>query len=53
MLERSLIGDYCNRLYYVGERHGLFSCYGRITENSVGKDLNVTNINTKAGPPNC
>ena len=50
--EKSLIGAYYNRLYDSGERHGFFSCSGRIKENSVGKDLNVLNINTTAGPPN-
>ena len=50
--EKSLIGAYYNRLYDSGERHGSFLCCGRIKENSAGKDLNVLNINIKAGPPN-
>ena len=36
----------------LGERHGLFSCYGRVKANSATQEPNVTNINTKAGPPN-
>ena len=52
LFQGSLIGVYCNRLYDLRERHGPFSCYGQIKANSAGKDLNVTNINTKTGPPN-
>ena len=52
LFEKSLIGADCNRLYGLKERHGLFSCYGRIKANSAGKNPNITNINTKAGPPN-
>ena len=52
LFEKSLIGGYCSRLYDLKERHGPFSCYGRIKANSAGKNLNVTNINTKAGPTN-
>ena len=52
MLENSLEGAYFNRLYDSGERHGPLSCYGRIKANSAGKNLDVTDINTKAGPPN-
>ena len=52
LFNKSLIGVYCNRLYDLEERHGVFSCYGRIKTISAGKDLNVTNINTKAGPIN-
>ena len=51
MFEKSLIGAHCNRLYDLKERHSPFSCYGRIKANSAGKNLNVTNINTKTGPP--
>ena len=51
MLKKSLIGAYWNRLYDFGEKHSLFSCYGRITANSPGKELNVTNINTKGCSP--
>ena len=43
---------YCNSLYDLEERHGPFSCYGRIKANSAGENFNVTNINTKAGTPN-
>ena len=50
--EKSLIGAYCNRLFDLRERHGPFSCYGRMKANSAGKNLNVTNIDTKTGPPN-
>ena len=50
--EKSLIGAYYNRLYDLGQRHGPFSCYDRIKANSTSENLNVTNINTKAGPPN-
>ena len=53
LFEKRLICVYCNRLYDLGQRHGPFSCYGRIKANNAGKNLNVTNINTKAGPPNC
>ena len=52
LFEKSIIGVCCNRLYGLAERHGFFSCYGRIKANSAGKNLNATNINTKAGPPN-
>ena len=52
MFEKNLISAYCNRLYDLGERHGLFSCNGQIKANSAGKNLCVTNINTKAGTPN-
>ena len=52
LFEKSLIGIYCNRLYDLGERHGSFLCCGRIKRNSAGKNLNVTNINAKAGPLN-
>ena len=34
------------------ERQGPFSYYGQIKANSAGKNLNVTNINMKEGPPN-
>ena len=50
MFEKSLMGAYCNRLYDLWERQSRFSCYGRIKASSAGKNLNVTNINTKAGP---
>ena len=52
LFEKSLIGAYCNRLYDLGQKHGPFSCYNQIKANSAGENLNVTNINTKAGPPN-
>ena len=52
LFEKSVIGAYCHRLYNLKERQGPFSCYGRIKANSAGKNFNVTNINTKAGPPN-
>ena len=52
LFKKSLIGAYCNRLYGLEERHGPFSCYGRIKANSAGKNFDVTNINTKPGPPN-
>ena len=56
LFEKSSIGAYCNRFYpiaiHLEERRGSFSCYGRIKANSAGKNLNVTNIDTKAGPPN-
>ena len=52
LFEKILIGIYCNWLYDLGQRHGPFSCYDQIKANSAGKNLNVTNINTKAGPPN-
>ena len=47
LFEKSVIGTYCNKLYDLKETHSLFSCYGRIKANSAGKNLNVTNINTK------
>ena len=52
MFEKSSIGAYWIKLYHLGERRDLFSCYGRIKANSAGKNLNVRNRNTKAGPPN-
>ena len=52
MFEKSLTGAYCNRLYYLGQKHGPFSSYGRIKANSADENFDFTNINTKAGPPN-
>ena len=52
LFDKSSIGAYCNRLHDLKERQGPFSCYDRIKANSAFKNLNVTNINTKAGPPN-
>ena len=49
LFKKRLIGAYCNRLYDLKERQGPFSCYGRVKANSAGKNLNVTNINTKMG----
>ena len=49
LFEKSVIGTYCNRFYDFEQRHGPFSCYGRIKANSAGKNLNVTNINKKKG----
>ena len=53
LFEKNVMGAYCNRLYDLKEGHGPFSCYGRIKANGASENLNVTNINTKAGPPNC
>ena len=50
LFEKNLIGAYYNRLYDLRERQDPFSCYGRIKANSAGKY--ITNINTKADPPN-
>ena len=47
LFKKSVKGTYCNRLYDLKESHSPFSCYGRIKANSAGKNLNVTNINTK------
>ena len=52
LFEKSLISVYCNSLFDLEERHGPFSCYDQIKANSAGKNLNVTNINTKVGSPN-
>ena len=54
LFEKSLIGVYCNMLYDFEERHGPFSCFGRIKANSASKNLNVTNTctNKKANPSN-
>ena len=52
LFEKSLIGAYGNRLYDLGKRHGPFTCYGLNKANTAGKDVIVTNVNTKAGPPN-
>ena len=30
-----------------------FHAIAKVKENSAGKNVNVTNKNTKAGPPNC
>ena len=30
----------------------LFHAMGELKKNNTGKDVNVTNKNTKAGPPN-
>ena len=43
-------GDFSSRLYDLKENHGPFSCYGRIKANSAGKNVNVTNSNTKVAP---
>ena len=52
LFEKSLIGAYCNRLYELKNRQDPFSCYERIKANSADEILNITNTNTKAGPPN-
>ena len=39
------------KLYDLGGRQGPFSYYGQTEANSAGKELKVTNINAKAGPP--
>ena len=52
LFEKSVIGAYCNKLYDLGERYGAFSCYGPIKANSPGENLNVTNIDMKAGSRN-
>ena len=52
LFEKSLIGAYWNRVYNLKERQGPFSHYGRINANSADKNLNGTNVNTKACPPN-
>ena len=49
LFEKSVIGAYCNRLYNLKESHSPFSSYGRIKANSASKNLNVTDIDTKAG----
>ena len=49
LFEKSVIGTYCNRLYDLKASHRPFSCYGGIKANSAGKNLNVTNIDTKKG----
>ena len=46
-----LFGVYWIRLYDLGERDAPFS--GRIKANSAAKELNISNIKTKGGPPNC
>ena len=47
LFEKSVIDTYCNRLFDLKERHGPFSCYGRIKANNAGKNLHVTNIYSK------
>ena len=49
LLEKSVIGTYCNGLYNLKEIHSPFSCKGRIKANSASKNLNTTNSNTKKG----
>ena len=49
LFEKSVIGVYCKRLYDLKKSHSPFSCYGRIKANSAGKNLNVSNVNTKKG----
>ena len=39
LLEKSLIGVYCNRLYDLRERHGSFLCYDRIIAKAPAKIL--------------
>ena len=46
LLEKPLIGAYGNRLYGLGKR------YAKAESKQTGKNLNVTNINAKEGPPN-
>ena len=50
LFEKSLTGVYCNRLCDLGERHNFFHAMAELKQNSAGKNLNVTNINKKAGP---
>ena len=45
------IGVYCNRLYVYGKRHSPFSRHGRITANTIAKELHITNIDIKGCPP--
>ena len=52
LFEKSLIGVCCNRLHDLKERHDAFSCYGQIKANNAGKNLTVTNIDTKVSSPN-
>ena len=52
LFEKRFIGVYCNRFYDLGEKHATFPFYGKINANRAGKDLNVTNKNTKADPQN-
>ena len=52
LFEKSFISAYCKRLYDLEERQDPFSCYGRIKANSAVKNVNVTNINAKAGSLN-
>ena len=52
LFEKSLIGAYCDMLYDFEERLGPFLCYWRIKANSIGKNLNIINIKSKALPPN-
>ena len=51
LFEKTVIGVYRNRLYGLKERLP-FHDMATLKANSAGKNLNVTNINTKAGPPN-
>ena len=30
-----------------------FHAMAELKQNIAGKDLNITNVDTKAGPPNC
>ena len=53
LFEKSSIGAHYNRFYDLKERRGPFLCYGRIKANSADKNLKVTNIDQKAGLPNC
>ena len=52
MFENSLRGACCYKLCNFGERHDLFSHYGRIKANSAAKELNGPNRNTKGGSQN-
>ena len=49
LFEKRFIGVYCNRL---GKGTAPFHAMAKLKQNSAGKDVNVTNINAKAGPPN-
>ena len=52
LFEKRFIGVYCNGNMTQGKGMAPFRAMAELRKNSTGKDLNVTNTNTKVGPPN-
>ena len=52
LFEKSSIGAYCNKLYDLKKAIAPFHAMAELKQIVQEKNLNVTNINTKAGRPN-